>query len=164
MPSNRKKVIVRSFNREWAAGYLPPSGFVHAGQIELLDLAGKVAVLPFGELKWICFVRDFNSGEIGNPERLLRKNFAGRPRMEGVHLRLQLRDGDSLEGIAANDLTLLDPQGILLTPPDLRSNTQRIFIPRLAIAGLEAVAVIAGPKRPQRIERPLQEDLFSQSQ
>ena len=112
------------------AGGLPaPAGFIQQDRIELLDLGGKVAILPLKEVKWICYVRDFNSGEVDNPESLLRKSYAGRPRSEGLWLRLRLTDGDSIEGMAANDLTLLDDSGIFLVPPDIRSNTQRMFIP-----------------------------------
>ena len=93
-------------------------------------------------LKWACFVRDFNSGEPSNPERLLRTTFSGRPRLAGLWLRMTLTDETVLEGMAANDLTLLDPGGLLLTPPDTRSNTQRIFLPRTSIAELSVVAVI----------------------
>ena len=80
-------------------------------------------------IKWVCFVRDFNSGEAANPERLLRKTFAGRPRTEGLFLRARLTDGDLIEGIASNDLSLISGEGLFLTPPDIRSNTQRLWIP-----------------------------------
>jgi hypothetical protein len=161
MPSSRKKAIVRKTSREWLAGYLPPTHFTHNHQIELLGLDGKVAALPLDQVKWICFVRDFNSGEADNPERLLRKIFAGRPRSEGLWLRLRLTDGDLIEGLSANDLTLVDAHGIFLTPPDIRSNTQRMFIPRPSIAELAIVAVIAGPSRRKPSEEPRQPDLFS---
>ncbi len=105
MPSGRKKVIVRKFSRDWLAGYLPAAHFADESGIELLDLAGKVAVLPLEEIKWVCYVRDFNSGEVDNPENLLRKSYMGRPRTEGLWLRLNLTDGDSIEGIAGNDLS-----------------------------------------------------------
>jgi hypothetical protein len=164
MPSSRKKVIVRKFSREWLAGYLPPSDFARHGRIEVLDMAGKVAALPLEEVKWVCFVRDFNSGESDNPERLLRKNFAGRPRTEGVWLRLRLTDGDSIEGLAANDLTLLDGTGIFMVPPDIRSNTQRIFVPRPSIAELAVAAVISAPTRRKPDDSPRQEDLFGPSE
>jgi hypothetical protein len=35
------------------------------------------------EVKWICFVRDFQSGDANQPERLLRKTFVTRPRSQG---------------------------------------------------------------------------------
>jgi hypothetical protein len=160
MPSSRKKVIARKFNRESLAGYLPAAHFVHHGQIELLDLAGKVATLPLDDVKWLCYVRDFNSGEVDNPESLLRKSYTGRPRTEGLWLRLRLTDGDSIEGLAGNDLTLLDSSGIFLVPPDIRSNTQRMFIPRSSIAEFVVVAAIASPARRKAEDRPGQADLF----
>ena len=49
---------------------------------------------------------------------------------------MTLKDESILEGLAANDLTLLDPAGLLVTPPDTRSNTQRIFLPRTSITEL----------------------------
>jgi hypothetical protein len=160
MPSSRKKVIVRKFSREWLAGYLPAAHFADQAGIELLDLAGKVLQLPLEEVKWVCYVRDFNSGEVDNPENLLRKSYAGRPRTEGLWLRLRLSDGDSIEGIAANDRTLFDSSGIFLVPPDIRSNTQRMFIPRSSVAEFVVVAAIASPARRKPDDRPSQTDLF----
>jgi hypothetical protein len=154
MPPSRKKAIVRLHDRTCAMGYLEPSGFVREGNIEMLDLAGKVLSLPLLQAKWVCFVRDFNSGEPLNPERLLHTSFSGRPRQAGLWLRLRLRNGELLEGVAANDATLLDPDGVFLTPPDTRSNTQRIFLPRLAIAELEVVSVIGGTAAAGRRKPP----------
>lgn len=151
MSSSQKKVIVRTRTYEALAGYLPMHGLAESEQIELLDLAGKVVAVPLADVKWVCFVRDFNSGEIDNPERLMKKTFSGRPRSAGVWLRLRLMDGDLVEGLAGNDLTLLTGQGIFLTPPDIRSNTQRMFLPRTSIEGLEVVMVIApiGKRKPR---------------
>ena len=126
---------------------MPANGFLRDGYVELLALDGKTVQIPTGDLKWVCYVRDFNSGEVANPERLLRKTFAGRPRTEGLVLRVRLSDGDVLEGLAANDLSLIAGGGIFLTPPDIRSNTQRIWIPLSAIVQLEVLAVIGAAKR-----------------
>lgn len=165
MSVSRKKVIVRKLSRDWLAGYLPSSGIAGDGLLEMLDLAGKVTAIALVEIKWVCFVRDFNSGEASNPERLLRRNFAGRPRGEGLWLRLRLKDNDLIEGLGANDASLIADAGLFLAPPDARSNTQRIFVPRSSITEFEIVAVIASSKRkaaaPIRDEQPaLQEDLF----
>jgi hypothetical protein len=164
MPSSRKKAVVRKFSRDWVAGYLPLDGFVRGGAVELLDLEGKVAALEISQIKWICYVRDFNSGEAANPERLLRKTFAGRPRTAGLFLRARLTDGDLIEGLAANDASLISSQGLFLTPPDTRSNTQRLWIPASSVEELEVVAVIGGaktkPPAPAAAEEPQQERLF----
>jgi len=166
MPSSRKKAIARRFTRDWVAGYVvfdgsSPSGFLNGDAMELLALDGKVVSLDLRTIKWLCFVRDFNSGEPDNPERILRKTFAGRPRTEGLFLRAILTDGDQIEGIASNDLSLITAQGLLLTPPDVRSNTQRVWIPAAALSSLEILAVIGGPakKKPSSAE-DRQESLF----
>lgn len=163
MSSSRKKAIFRKFARDWFAGYLPAAEFVHGGQVEMLDLDGKVVQLAVEDLKWICYVRDFNSGELNNPERLVRKTFAGRPRGEGLFVRVRLKDGDLIEGLAGNDVSLVTSDGLFLTPPDLRSNTQRLWLPRTAIEELDVVAVIGAAKKkivPPVEEEAAQEKLF----
>ncbi|HEV3150463.1 MAG TPA: hypothetical protein VGY94_05885 [Acidobacteriaceae bacterium] len=148
MSSTQKKAVLRMHDGNWLAGYLPATGFIRRAvspdALEVLDLSARRQVIPLASLKWACFVRDFNSGETTNPERLLRTTFSGRPRLAGLWLRMTLKDETVLEGMAANDLTLLDPAGILVTPPDTRSNTQRIFLPRTSIVELSVVAVIGG--------------------
>jgi hypothetical protein len=172
MSSSRKKVIVRRFTGETLPGYLPVSAFVHDKVIDLLDLGGRVITLSLNDIKHICYVRDFNLTDSLNPERLTRRTFLARPRTEGLWLRLSFRtpDGakDLLEGLAPIDATLLDDvisdTGLFLTPPDTRSNTQRIYIPRTSIAELQLIAVITTPSRKKPLPvalTPLQEDLFN---
>ena len=97
---------------------------------------------------------------VANPERLMQKRFAVRPRMAGLWLRMTLTDGDELEGLAANDRSLVDGAGLLLTPPDTRSNTQRIYVPRQAIQTLEVVSLIGTASRKRRGEAPQTPELF----
>jgi len=168
--SVRKPVIVRKFSRDWYAGYasanfgLSAATGQDAPELEVLDLAGKVLTVPWPQVKWICYVRDFPSqtGDQGNPERLMHKRFSVRPRNPGLWLRMTLNDGDELEGLAANDLSLVQGAGLLLTPPDTRSNTQRIYIPRQAIQSLEVVSLIgaAGRRRIEAAAREKELELF----
>jgi hypothetical protein len=165
MSSSRKKIIARKLSRDWIAGYLPTAAFTHHGMLEMLDLSGKVLAVQIQELKWVCFIRDFNSGEITNPERLLRKTFSGRPRGEGLWLRMRLKDGEQLEGLSENNLSIFDDDGFFLAPPDTRGNTQRIWLPRTALAELEVVAVIGGAAKKKvagaaKPEEEQQETLF----
>lgn len=151
MGSARKPVIVRKFSRDWFAGYAGPAMGMESAELEILDPTGKVIRAAWEQVKWVCYVRDFPtaSSDQANPERLLRKRFLIRPRTAGLWLRLTLMDGDELEGLAANDLTLIHGAGLLLTPPDTRSNTQRIFVPRQAIRELEVLSLIGAAGRRQ---------------
>jgi hypothetical protein len=151
MASVRKPVIVRKFSRDWYAGYAGASFGHDTADLEILDLTGKVIRIGWDQVKWVCYVRDFPNGDQGNfqanPERLLHKRFSIRPRTAGLWLRMTLTDGEELEGLAANDLSLVSGAGLLLTPPDTRSNTQRIYVPRQAIQTLEVVSLIGASGR-----------------
>lgn len=171
MASGRKAVIVRNFSgnqlaRAWCAGYAEAHFGQNAAQLEILELGGKLLHIPWDQVKWVCYVRDLpgpaQSTEAATPERLLHKRFATRPRAAGLWLRTTLSDGDQLEGLAANDRSLIDGAGLLLIPPDTRSNTQRIYLPRQAIQSLEVVSLIgaASHKRAAAEVAPLQPELF----
>ncbi len=162
MASQRKPVIVRKFSRDWVAGYARPSFAQESDELEILDPAGKVLRIGWDTVKWVCYVRDLPSSLTDNPERLLHKRFAVRPRAAGLWLRMTLNDGDELEGLAANDRSLIDGPGLLLTPPDQRSNTQRIFVPRQAIQALQVVSLIGvGKRRPSAEPQP---ELFNEAE
>jgi hypothetical protein len=153
MGSARKPVIVRKFSREWYAGYAGAAFGQDSPALEVLDLSGKVLTIGWESVKWVCYIRDFSSSsDPANPERLLQKKFTVRPRATGLWLRMTLNDGDELEGIAANDKSLVSGAGLLVTPPDTRSNTQRIYIPRQAIQSLEVVGLIGAVGRKRRPE------------
>lgn len=169
MSNSRKKVIVRRFSGDTLPGYLAHASIVRNNAIDLLDLGGRMLSLPLNDIKTVCYVRDFNLADTQNPERLTRRAFLARPRSEGLWLRLTFRSGDLLEGLAPTDRTLLDAiaddDGLFLTPPDTRSNTQRLYVPRAALADLQLLAVITTPSRRQPIAAPagrenLQDELF----
>lgn len=142
MPSTHKKVIVRKMDRDSLTGYVSGTHFVVDGKLELLTQSGKVIYIDLREVKGVYFVRDF-----GDTESLGRKTFTTRPRSEGLWVRIEFADNDVLEGLLPNELTLLTGDGYLIIPPDTRSNTQRIFVPRSALSSLTVLAVIGGGVR-----------------
>jgi hypothetical protein len=167
MSNSPKKVLVRRFSGDVLPGYLPHSAFVRHNSIDLLDLAGRLISLSLSDIKTISYVRDFNLSDPVNPERLTRRTFLARPRTEGLWLRLTFKTGDLLEGLAPTDRSLVDAladdDGLFLTPPDTRSNTQRLYVPRAAFTDLQLLAVITTPSRRQPRPAPaedLQPDLF----
>ena len=159
MPSTHKKVVVRKITRDMVSGYVSPASFVAEGKLELLSTTGNLVRIDLAEVKCVYFVRDFN-----DPESFSRKTFTTRPRTEGLWVRLKFKDNDMVEGLMPNDLTQISPEGFLLNPPDTRGNTQRIFVPRTALASLNVLAVIGGMQGRRRpIKEPIdQEKLFQE--
>ena len=142
MPSTHKKVIVRKVDRDSVSGYVTPANFVVDGKLELLNTAGNVVAVDLRDIRAVYFVREFSDSEV-----LTRKTFTTRPRTEGLWVRLKFKDSEIIEGIMPNDLSQNPADGFLITPPDLRSNTQRIFVPRLSLSTITVIAVIGAARR-----------------
>jgi hypothetical protein len=149
MASTHKKVIVRKLDRDSVNGYISAAEFVLDGKLEMLNTAGNVVMIDLHEVKGVYFVREF-----ADSESLSRKTFTTRPRVEGLWVRLRFRDNETLEGLMPNDLTQVSADGFFLNPPDSRSNTQRIFVPRNAISELTVLAVIGANSRKRRVTEP----------
>ena len=128
MPSTHKKVIVRKHDRDSISGFVAPANFVVDGKLELLNTSGNVVAIDLRDIKAVYFVREFSDTDL-----MLRKTFTTRPRTEGLWVRLKFKDNEVIEGILPNDLTQNPAEGFLMNPPDLRSNTQRVFVPREAL-------------------------------
>src|SRR5579864_5746454 len=144
MSTTHKKVIVRKIDRDTVTGYVG-SAFIAEGKLELLNTAGNVVSIELREVKGVYFVREF-----GDSESLTRKTFTSRPRAEGLWVRLRFKDSEVLEGLMPADLTQNTSEGFLVNPPDQRSNTQRIFVPRTALESLTVLAVIGATRRQRR--------------
>ena len=145
MPSTHKKVTVRKMDRDSVNGHVAPSNFIREGKLELLNTAGNVVAIDLRDIKGVYFVREF-----GDSESLTRKTFTSRPRTEGLWVRLKFKDNEVLEGMMPNDLGLTMAEGFLVNPPDQRSNTQRIFVPRSALESLTVLAVIGATRRQRK--------------
>jgi hypothetical protein len=144
--STHKKVIVRKIDRDSVNGYVGGGNFISDAKVQILNTAGNVVLIDLREVKGIYFVREFTDSEA-----LTRKTFTTRPRVEGLWVRLRFRDNEIFEGLMPNDLTQITPDGFFINPPDTRSNTQRIFVPRSAIAELTVLAVIGAQARRKKI-------------
>jgi len=158
MPSTHKKVIVRKMGRDSLSGYVAPANFLVEGKLELLNPSGKVILIDLAEIKSVDFVRDFSDSGGSS-----RKTFTTRPRTEGLWVRLKFTDNDILEGMMPNDLSQIASEGFLLTPPDTRGNTQRVFVPRAALEEINVLAVIGHAQtRKKRAEDAQQVELFKE--
>jgi hypothetical protein len=138
--STAKKVLIRRFDREPLTGFVNAQSYLQPGGVELLTPSGNLAVVPYGDIKVVCFVRDFEASD--TPER---KVFTTRPKTDGLWVRMQLRDGEVMDGVLSNDLLQLVPQGFTVTPPDAYSNNQRLFVPRAALSKFNVLGVVGSP-------------------
>ena len=70
-----------------------------------------------------------------------------RPKLDGLWVKLRFTDNETLEGVVPNDLLSLLDNGVQITPPDLNSPTDRIFVPRSALAELTVLGVVGIARR-----------------
>jgi hypothetical protein len=153
--STSKKVLIQRFERDSLPGFVNPRTCFQQTGVELITTAGNLAVVPYDHIKLLCFVRDFDLESTPVERRI----FHSRPKTAGLWLRMQFRDGDTLEGVHPNTLLLLEPYGCTVTPPDPSANEQRIFVPRAALSGIEALGVIGSPLRRQKPRKPAKDQL-----
>ena len=144
--STHKKVLVSRFDRDTLSGFVNPQGYQLAEGLELMTQGGSVSIIPYAEVKLVCFVRDFQQGE---PRKELRL-FTTRPKMEGLWLRMHFRDGDAMDGILSNNLLHLDQYGFSVVPPDPGFQNQRIFVPKVALSRIQVLGVVGSPLRHPR--------------
>jgi hypothetical protein len=123
-------------------GYLNPSRLGQSDPIDLLTPDGEHEEIPLAKVRSIYFVRDF-----ADDFELERKAFLSRPKLDGLWVRLRYADGEIIEGVVPNDLLSLLDNGIQITPPDLNSTTDRIFIPRSALTELTVLGVVGIARR-----------------
>ena len=148
--STNKKVVIRRFERESVAGVVNPGTYLRPAGVEVLTQSGSVVVIPYAEIKAVCFVRDFGSSESPAGPRL----FQARPKTEGLWVRMRLLDGELMDGLLPNNLLQLEPFGFTVIPPNPSSRNQRVFVPRSALLEFHVLGVVGSPLRPRR-RKPL---------
>lgn len=129
------------FERETLTGFVNPQTFLTPEGMELLTTTGNITVLPFGDVKFVCFVRDFHQGEPRQEMRL----FTTRPKQEGLWVRMRFRDSDEMDGILANNLLAVESAGFTVIPPDPGYQNQRLFVPKAALSAIQVLGVIGSP-------------------
>ncbi len=148
-------MLVTRFDREPLAGFVNPQSYLQAEGLELLSQGGAVSVVPYGDIKLVCFVRDFQQGE---PRKELRL-FTTRPKMEGLWVRMRFRDGDVMDGMLSNNLLQLDSYGLSVVPPDPGFQNQRVFVPKSALSTVQVLGVVGSPLRMRKPKPAAKEQL-----
>lgn len=129
-------------DRKSLRGYLNPARLGQLDPIDLLTPEGEHVQFPVGKVRAIYFVREFSDDF--EPER---KAFLSRPKLDGLWVKLRFHDGDTLEGVIPNDLLSLLDNGLQITPPDLNSSTDRIFVPRESLSEVTVLGVVGIARR-----------------
>jgi hypothetical protein len=145
--STTKKAIIRRYDREPLAGYVNPVSFLQPAGVELLSAEGQIATVPYIDIKAIWFVRDLEQAIA--TERLV---FQNRPKMEGLWVSLQFRDGEVMEGIIPNNLLQIEHYGFSVVPPDSFGSQQRVFIPRPSLRAVEVLGVVGSPLKKRKVK------------
>ena len=153
--STTKKVLVTRFEREPLAGFVNPQSYLQPDGLELLSQSGAVSMVPYLDVKFVCFVRDFQQGE---PRKELRL-FTTRPKMAGLWVRMHFRDGDAMDGMLANNLLQLDTYGVSVIPPDPGFQNQRVFVPKTALSTVQVLGVVGSPLRLRKVKPTSKEQL-----
>jgi len=156
--STHKKVVVLLLDDTSVRGYLNPALLGLGPELDLLTTDGEHSSVNLADVKSVYFVREFT-----DPLELERKTFLSRPKLDGLWVRLRFRDDDVLEGIVSNNLLDLLDAGVQLTPPDLRGNISRMFIPRSALIEVKVLGVVGAARRVPRAVRPARTPIAVQS-
>ncbi|HMD43807.1 MAG TPA: hypothetical protein VKH45_12055 [Candidatus Acidoferrum sp.] len=155
--STHKKVVVELQDRKSLRGFLNPARLQDAAPLDLLTPYGEHEEIVRDKIRAVYFVRDLN--EDFEPER---KTFLSRPKLDGLWVKLRFLDDGLLEGVIPNDLLNLMDQGLHLTPPDFHSNTDRIYVPRTALAELSVLGVVGIARRKTAAVAAAQPRLFNE--
>jgi len=140
--STHKKVVLVLTDKKPLRGYLNPSRIGQLDPIDVLTPDGEHLEVPLNKIRSIYFVREFSDDF--EPQR---KAFLSRPKLDGLWVKLRFLDGDAMEGVVPNDLLSLLDNGLQITPPDLNSSTDRIFVPRAALSEVTVLGVVGIARR-----------------
>ena len=140
--STHKKVVVELLDKKLVRGYVNPGRLPGAAAVDLLSQEGEHEEIEFARVRAIYFVRD-----LAEDIEMERKSFLSRPKLDGLWVRMRFVDGESLEGVIPNDLLTFVDHGLQITPPDFNSNTDRVYVPRSALAELTVLGVVGIARR-----------------
>lgn len=140
-----KRVRVERFDRETLTGFITTVAFSGPEGLELMSPAGVLSRLPAADVKYLVFISDREENTAA-----LKKSFLSRPRLDGLWVRAEFRDGDTLEGVVPNDLLQMGEDGVQMIAPD---GFQRVFVPRAAVRSLRVLGVVGSPLRAGRKAR-----------
>jgi hypothetical protein len=137
-PSTVKRVVLYRFDRQPLEGIVNPGTYLLDNGTELITLDGNVQIVPYTEMKALCFISEAGKADLFTDHNL----FERRPKVPGLWTRFMFRDGDRLDGILSHNLLDWPQRGYAITPPRAGATRQRVFVPRAALVGTELRGVV----------------------
>ena len=98
---------------------------------------GEEISIPTTSLKALFFVRTFEGDKKHNEVKF----FDGHPRMAGLWVRVEFKDGETTEGVARNSVDILNCPGFFLKPPDPTCNNDIIYVVRSSLKSFVVLGV-----------------------
>ncbi len=151
---SRVKVIARLKNGSVLKGYLAGSGQGNfedllrdpsaspPNPIELYPVdSDEITTVPLDSLKALFIVKSFE----GRREYHEVKFFDKQPPSDGLWVRTQFHDKETLEGVVQNSLTFLVDRGFFIKPPDPRSNNEIVYVIKSSLSDFRILGVM--PRR-----------------
>lgn len=137
---DKRKVIVRKLNGEVIKGYVDPAidpATAKEDRIMVSSLTEETIEVPKSEIKALFFVRKFS----GDKDYAEIKFFESQPKIDGLWVRLNFFDNESIEGIVANTIGFLKEDGFYLKPPDPNSNNRLMYVVKSALKDFTVLGV-----------------------
>jgi hypothetical protein len=154
--STTKKVVAYRFDRQSIEGFVRPTAYLGPGGVEIMSASGFVQVIPYDDLKALCFVNDASRADLFRTF----KTFERRPRIPGLWARFTFVDGDQIEGVLPHNMADWPREGFIIVPPRASGSRQRVFIPREAVRGTELRGVVAVSKPKIKAAAETQLEMF----
>ena len=151
--ATNKKALILRFDRESLTGFVNSQELATAEGVQLLTPQGQVQLVPFIDVKLVCFVKDFGD----TPDVFGKRQFTARPKTSGLWVRLRFRDGEELEGLLSSNLLQMEQFGFTVAPPD--PALQRIFVPKPALSDVEVLGVIGSALKKPKAKPVAQEQM-----
>lgn len=136
------RVIVRYVDGSMVRGYIlaedaDPLHNDVSDDIAVRRVDGEVERIEMGKIKAIFFVKTFE----GSRRYSEFKVFTHQPNGKGVWVRVQFEDGEMMEGIAPNSLDTYTGHVFSLTPPDPKSNNERVLVSKQCLKQMQILGL-----------------------
>lgn len=133
--SSMGKVVVRTCDGKVYPGFSRKED-VGDDKVKIITRDGKEKFFATDELKGLFFVKDFKGDPEYDPVKFLNRNSV----KASVWVHVEFEDGEVIEGMVRDHMSLLFSSGFYLWPSDEDNNNGLIYIVKKAIRDFEILS------------------------